>query len=246
MTPLFGLKLWSRNTNLLEEASQLVKDRVFQYIELMPIPDTDMARFASYNLPYIIHITSEDFNFNIADPKKWRTNQDIFLKNIDWADTLHAQYLILHPGFGEMDNALEFLNSTTDTRIIIENMPKIGIHGEKMIGYSPAHLKKLMGKKFGFCLDMNHAIKASISLGVSYKQYIQGLMELTPVMYHISDGNLNIEHDEHLHINEGTYDFEFLISCVKKNKCIRMTLETPRTSVADDVRNVKRLQSYFH
>ena len=175
----FGLKLWSTNSNLLKEAKELIKRGLFQYIELMPIPKTEILPFLDqlYDIPYIIHITTEKHGVNIADKNKEEYNLRTIDNCIEWADKLNAKYLILHPGFGLIDNAIKFLNKIEDKRVLIENMPKVGLNGESMIGYTPNQIKELIGNKFGLCFDLNHAIKASISLNKDYKQFLKEFLE---------------------------------------------------------------------
>ena len=63
-------------------------------------------------------------------------------------------------------------------------------------------------------------------------------------MFHISDGKLNDEKDEHLNIGEGDYDFEFLMHYIKEAKSKYVTLETPRTnldSFDEDLKNLYAL-----
>ena len=98
----FGLKLWSTNQDTLPQAEQLIKDDVFQYIELTPIPGTEIDAFLSYDLPYTIHITTERHGVNIADKEIRDFNFKTIQNCIEWADQLNARYLILHPGFGSM------------------------------------------------------------------------------------------------------------------------------------------------
>ena len=240
----FGLKLWSINHDMIDKAKALIENNFFQYIELMPIPDTEIAPFLEYNLPYIIHITTEKHGLNIADKKKKEFNLRAMNNCIEWADKLNAKYLILHPGFGRIDNAIEFLNKIDDKRILIENMPKVGINDERMIGYTIEQIEKMINNKFGFCLDLNHAIKVAVSLKVDYKLFIEEFLKLNPRMFHVSDGKLDNEKDEHLPIGEGEYDFEFLMDCVKKSKSKYITLETPRTnldSFDEDLKNLDKL-----
>ena len=93
---------------------------------------------------------------------------------------------------------------------------------------------------------MNHAIKAAVSLGRAYKEFIEEFLKSKPNMFHISDGKLDNEKDEHLHIGEGDYNFEFLMGCVKRNKSKDVTLETPRTklnSFEEDLKNLERLEA---
>lgn len=240
-----GLKLWSTNSNVLNEAKELIERGLFQYIELMPIPKTEILHFLDqlYNVPYIIHITTEKHGVNIADKNKEEYNLKMIDNCITWADKLNAKYLVLHPGFGSANDTTEFLKSINDKRILIENMPKVGLNNEKMIGCTPEQIKGLMDNKFGLCLDLNHAIKAAISLRRPYKEFVQEFLKLKPKMFHISDGKLNNEKDEHLNIGEGDYDFDFLMSCVKRNKFKYITLETPRNlnSFDNDINNLKKL-----
>ena len=120
----FGLKLWSTNYNLVNKAKELIENNVFQCIELTPIPNTEIAPFLEFNLPYIIHITTEKHGLNIADKEKKEFNSETINSCIKWADKLNAKYLILHPGYGSVNSAIEFLDNIKDKRILIENMPK--------------------------------------------------------------------------------------------------------------------------
>lgn len=244
----FGLKLWSTNQDMLPQAEKLIKDDVFQYIELTPIPDTEIDEFLSYDLPYTIHITTERHGVNIADKEKRDYNIKTIQNCIEWADQLKARYLVLHPGFGKLDDAIEFLSYIDDKRILIENMPKIGIYDEKMVGYSPEEIEKLMDNRFGLCLDLNHAIKAAISLELEYMEFVNEFSKFKPFYYHISDGNLNNGKDEHLSIGEGDYDFEFLIRCINSNSERYITLETPRSNFRtfdNDLLNLEKVKSFI-
>lgn len=243
----FGLKLWSTNYNLLDEARKLIKDGMFHYIELMVIPDTEISPFQKIKVPYIIHIPHSSFGLNIADIKKEEFNLKIINQSIKWADKLSAEYLILHPGFEEINVAENFLKKIEDKRILIENMPKVGMNDEKMLGFTPEQIKELTSDKFGFCLDLNHAMKATISLKIDSKNYIKDFLKLNPKIFHISDGNLKKEKDEHLSIGEGEYDFKFLLNCIKNNDSKLVTLETSRdhlNSFKEDLENIRTLRHF--
>ena len=63
-------------------------------------------------------------------------------------------------------------------------------------------------------------------------------------MFHIADGKLNNEKDEHLNIGEGDYDFGVLMNCVLGSASGLVTLEMPRTnlnSFDEDLKNLERL-----
>ena len=119
-------------------------------------------------------------------------------------------------------------------------MPKVGLGGETMIGYSPEQIKELIGDgDMGLCLDFGHTVKAAVSRGVDYKVYVKGFIGLEPRFFHASD--------EHLGIGEGEYDLGFLMGCVKEMSANRLvTVETPRfnsNSLADDAHNCKYLKT---
>ena len=244
----FGLKLWSNQEDLLKAAIDLIKNKVFDYIELSVVPNTNIDSF-KYDLLYVIHTPHEKFGVNIGDPEKKEYNLDMINECIDWADKLNARNIILHSEYGSMNAAKRLLEEVDDKRILIENMPKVGLNDEKMIGYTPEQIKKLIDNKFGLCLDLNHAIKAAVSLGRPYKEFIEEFLKLKPKMFHISDGKLDNEKDEHLNISEGDYDFEFLMSCIKEAKSKYVTLETPRTklnSFNDDLKNLEKLMLWLN
>jgi len=244
----FGLKLWSINYHQLSEAVKLIEKDMFQYIELMPVPNTDISPFLEIDVPYFIHVTTESYGVNIANRSKKEFNLEIIGLCREWADKLGARYLILHPGYGSIDDATKFLEKIGDNRILIENMPKIGINNEKMVGYTVEQVRELMNNRFGLCLDFGHAIKAAVSLNEDYEKYIKKFLKLNPKMFHVSDGKLNNQKDEHLHIGEGDYNFEFLMGCIKKSKLKYVTLETPRSldSLDGNSKNLEKLMLWIN
>jgi len=243
MNIIFGLKLWSINTDLIDQAIKLIDEKKFDYIELFVIPGTQINPFM-IDVPYIIHIPHHKFGVNIGDASKKEYNMQKIDESITWANKLDAKYLILHAGDGSMEHAADLLSEITDNRFLIENMPKMGLDGETMIGYSPEQIEELIGDmNMGLCLDFGHAVKAAVSLGVDYKDYMKEFLKFEPKVFHISDGMLNIEKDEHLNIGEGEYDFEYFISCVRESRMI--TLETTRNnhkSLYEDVKNMDGLK----
>jgi deoxyribonuclease-4 len=242
----FGLKLWSTDQANIKEAKKMIEDGTFDYIELMAVPNTNISLFLETKLPYIIHIPHDRFGFNIADKEKEGFNLDIINKSIEWANELSAEYLILHPGLGEIEVAVNFLEKINDKRILIENMPKVGANGEKMVGYTPEQIKELTKNKFGFCLDFVHAIKAGLSIGVNYKDYVKEFLDFNPKVFHIYDDTLVAGSDAHMNIGEGEYDFKFLLDCIRSNSYKMATLETPKNnfnSLEDDFMNIKKLKS---
>ena len=243
----FGLKLWSINTDLIDQAVNLIDKKVFDYIELMVIPDSEIKPFL-IDVPYIIHIPHEKFGVDIGDPAVKEYSLQMINESIAWADKLNAKHLILHAGHGSMQHATDLLRGLSDSRLLIENMPKVGLGGEAMIGHSPGQIRELIGDSdMGLCLDFGHAVKAALSLGMDYKTHVNDFLRIHPKVFHVSDGMLNGETDEHLNIGEGEYDFGYFLRCVKKNPFRLITVETPRNDkglLQEDILNINRLKVF--
>ena len=223
-----GLKLWSINTDILDQAFNAVLNDVFQFIELTPIPETEITPFINPDISYIIHMPPDKYGMNLADPSKNNLNNQFLNLCTDWADQLQARYIIFHPGFGAHDAVAEFLEDLNDERTLLENMPRYGIHQEDMVGYLPEKLGDLMAGKFGFCFDFSHATKTAISIGVDFHQFLMDFLPLKPKVIHISDSHLDNDIDEHLNIGQGEYEWGFLADCILKCENPLITLETPR------------------
>jgi deoxyribonuclease-4 len=238
----FGLKIWSRDTDLLDSAADLIEQGLFHYIELNVVPGTDSGPFEDLQLPTIVHATTERHGVNIADRDLRDSNLALIAVCMDWADRLGSRVVILHPGYGKLHDAEEFLDLVDDRTIAIENMPKVGINNEEMVGYAPDQVVALRKGRFGFCLDLNHAIKAAVSLKRDYRTLIREFISLKPSVFHIADGMLTNEKDEHLPIGDGEYDIAFLKHCIEEYGDAQVTFETPRLSVslADDLSNRER------
>lgn len=226
----FGIKLWSTNADLIGEASELVNSGVFQYVELTPLPGTDISPFLRRDLPYVIHATTENHGVNIGDPAKAEYNLRCIRECTRWADLLCADHLIVHPGFGRLSDAMRFLEQIDDRRVLIENMPAVGLHDEPMIGYDTAQVRQLTMGRFGLCLDVNHAIKAAFSMGMDYRLLLDQFLKMNPGIVHLSDGHVHHMKDEHLRIGDGDYDFSFIMGRLRLISTCGITIETPRTS----------------
>jgi deoxyribonuclease-4 len=241
----YGLKLWSINADLIDPAIRLIDEKIFDYMELFVILDSEIGPFL-IDVLYIIHIPHEKFGVNIGDTSKKEYSLQKIDESITWANRLNAKYLILHAGHGSMKHATDVLREIADDRLLIENVPKVGLNDEPMIGYSPAQIEELIGDgDMGRCLDLNHATKAAVGLGVDYREYVKGFMRFDPKMFHVSDGMLSEARDEHLGIGEGEYDLGYFLQCVKDNSSGLVTLETPRLnqkSLYEDIQNLNKIK----
>lgn len=242
----FGLKLWSSDSSLIDEAASLIDRGIFDYIELIINPSYfDIIPFMEFDAPYIIHAPHENYGVDIGDKVKKDFTLRMIKQSLECADKLKADYVVLHAGTGSISHAKEVLHEVEDQRIIIENMPVIGIYGGKCLGYDAHSLLALKeDQNVGLCLDFGHAVKAAISLSRDFKNIVSEFLELEPKLFHLSDGDLRTEIDDHLNIGEGSYDLGYFKKCVEQNKFKFITLETPKshTSLEDYVKNLKTLK----
>lgn len=245
----FGLKLWSTNVDLIDHAIRLIDEKIFYFIELFVVPGTLMSPFI-VDVPYVIHIPHHKFNVNIGEPDKKEISFKMINESIKWADKLNARYLILHAGSGLMNDAEEFLHEISDNRLLIENMPKVGLNDERMIGYSAVQIEELInGTEMGFCLDFGHATKAAMSLKIGYKEIVSDFLKLKPELFHICDGDIENEKDSHLNIGAGSYDMQYFKEIIQNNHSKLITLETPRSSqlsLDEDLANINILTSMWN
>jgi len=238
-----GLKFRSNELDLIGRIPLDIKELI-DYLEILIIPN-ELKDIAGLNedYPYVVHVPHSNYGVNIGDPEKREFSLGMIKKSLDIADKLGSEYVILHPGFGDYHSVEEILGEISDKRITLENMPKVGLHGGECLGYSPETMKNLL-EKFGmnFCLDLGHAYKAGISTGENYKDMIRRFLELEPSMFHLSDGNIDEEKDEHLSLGKGEFNLSYLADCISKSRSRMVTLETPRQSFDEDRENILYLK----
>jgi sugar phosphate isomerase/epimerase len=244
-----GLKLWSTNRGYFNDAVRMYDEGIYHYIELFAVPgsyDDTIAFWKPMQVPFLIHASHSTTGCNLSLKEHEAANAEMARESFMFADALNAPSVIFHPGiFGTIEETARQIAGFYDARILIENKPVLGQKNEPCVGFSPDEINFLM-KQTGvkFCLDIGHAICAANSLKRPPVPYIQQLMELGPMMYHISDGDYTGVYDTHEHLGEVSYPFDEIIPLMPKDA--RITLETKKnstTSLSDfpaDVEYVKK------
>jgi len=222
----FGLKIFSNNAGAIDEINRLYDNKTAQYAEIYYLFGTEIKQFKRCNAPIVLHCDHGLKGLNIGEKKK--KNKGMIELLIKAIDELDARCAIVHAGFGDKSVAQEFLESIDERRIIIENMPKLGINGEKMIGFDKEGLEFITKRKFSTCLDFSHAARAALSLKKDYVSLVNELLELNPRIFHLSDADFNSEKDNHLKLGEGELDMGFIKNCIEKNDSSMVTLEIPK------------------
>lgn len=244
-----GLKLWSINTDFYyEEAKKLYNQGYFDYIELYVVPDTlnTLAQWKKLNIPFILHAPHYVHDVNLADEERFGYNKKIYEQVEIFRQELNAEYTVVHAGTnGTVEETIRQLQIITPQNVIIENKPAHPPHFETRIcrGHSIEEITQIIKSTHcKFCLDIGHAICTANYYGYKPYEFLEKFNALQPVLYHISDGNINSPHDQHLHIGTGSYDFSKLFSIINENRSVSIeTVKNSKTNLNDFIIDLEKL-----
>ncbi len=166
--------------------------------------------------PLVVH-ANYLINLASANRKFEAMSRQAFRGELERAAAIGAQYLVLHPGSGEMERAVEGIRAASEgfawngLRLLIENMAGGGSHLGGDFGKVAAMLEALEGLPVGACIDTCHAWAAGYDLATArgYAAAIRELeatvgLERVPV-FHANDAKTarGSHHDRHEHIGKG-------------------------------------------
>lgn len=227
-----GLKLRTTDGILLKQAQELFDLHYYDYIELYIVPNTfedTCKQWKSGAMPFIIHAPHTGHDVNLAKKALRASNEKVYQEVIKFSDALASRIIIFHSGCdGTIEEAIYQVRRINDTRMHVENKPLVGLHGEKCIGVTPEEIVSIQNecKLKGFILDFGHAINSSKSFSRDYSVTMKDFLNLSPAVFHISDGDVSSEKDMHLNLGKGNFKIKELINGLPVGG--RLTLETPR------------------
>lgn len=246
----YGIKIAIKNFDLLSKIYDN-KD-IIDFIEVIVPPEftiNDIELIKNLKINYAIHLPTSKYNFDLGNKSSNKKNLEIINRINQYESELselNPLCYIIHPESDDINLSISNLKKIKISPLALENMTVKGIHGEKMIGYDINSLKPFFEQipNLEFCFDLNHAIKAAITMKIDYLKFIILFLKFKkPKIFHISDGNLNVEIDEHLNLNEGEYNFsEIKRILIDYNSNVYLTFETPKNydfGIRDDLRNIK-------
>jgi len=249
----YGLKLWSNNENYVPHAARLFRKKVYDYIELYVVPHTYeryIKMWRNLEIPFIIHCTHFMHGFNLAAKKKLQSNLEIFAEVKAYCDELNGAYIIFHPGIkGALESTIEQVNRIKDKRLLVENKPYISMQEDRCRGSSYEELETIINScKIGFCLDVPHAINAAFHLKRDCYTYLKKMVTLSPMVIHISDGEVKEIHDKHLNLGEGDFDFKAIKGIISHSRAPYLTLETNKNCdrLSDFVEDIKKIKKIIN
>ncbi len=244
-----GLKLYSINTDLIPEVESLWRKDYFQYIELYIIPGSYSSTHEKWylcHIPFVIHAPHSVHGINLSLASQWKQNITRFREAQEFADKLNGDRIIVHGGHtGTITETIRQVSRLSDSRIILENKPKVGINGEVCVGWSPEefHLASISGGFKGFALDFGHASCAALSLEQKPMDMVRSFLVFKPKIFHLSDGDPNSERDKHQNIGKGGFNIIDFLSVIPKGGFL--TIETPRNKqngLEDFVKDINSLR----
>lgn len=237
-----GLKLFSSNIDLLPQVLVLWGAGLFNYIELYAIPGTHKKTCKGWQqsrIPFVIHAPHSFHGVNLAMASCRKDNLSILTETLKFSDDLAADKIIVHGGHsGSLEETITQVASLRDDRIFLENKPKVGLHDELCVGWSPEEflLARQSDVFAGFVLDFGHATCAARSLQKEPMEMINEFQCLGPQIFHLVDGSRASEKDIHNNLGKGDFDLSrYALSVPEKSW---LTLETPRKSLDDFVDDV--------
>lgn len=214
----YGFKLFSdnlkNNRKMLEAGIDFVKaqgDKMF--VELMvcrsTLSDIDELKTMLEGTEVRIHAPHGGLGVDTGRRELEKSNRALLAPAQYAADVMGAKTIVVHAGRGASEDCLKEtirqFKLLNDQRIVVENLP-IHAHGELSHGVVPEEIKIIREETgCGFCFDFSHAVCTAFVLGCPPEKLLEGFYELQPTVYHLCDGNLDDEEDNHMHFGEGHF-----------------------------------------
>jgi len=200
--------------------------------------------------PLIIH---SPYLINLAGSGKvLEKSLDAFEEELQRADTLSAEYFVIHPGSGGQSGVEEATERVIEglSRVLDKSKPAVKVLLENTAGgkSSPGkdlnnllHMHKALKGKTGFCLDTAHAFES----GYTMKELTAHPLTEEAEAVHINDSMTGKAsgHDRHAHIGEGEIGIENIRAIVNHPRLreVPFILETPKEGDMDS-KNISLLK----
>lgn len=193
------------------------------HINVMEKENMDIPH--SYNLDYTLHCPLTDLNLSSFREKIRKVSLDFVEDIVKTADKVHANLVVLHPGYcvfkSDYEKATKSLITSLKGLNDIQKEYSINITIENMPSYNMFMFREpndeIMGNlgNLGITFDIGHSF-----LNNNIEDFLSdGIIEK---IAHIHIHDNNGEFDEHLCVGNGKIDFEKYMPLLKKINCIKM------------------------
>jgi endonuclease IV len=211
-------------------------DSFLDFFEIYTMVNYHFDFLLKYRKPIVIHIPHFGDDINFANPSKTKESLSILKWGIMLANKYDSTKIIFHPGLIEDDSCsidfvINFIANNYDRRFLVENMP-YSFKGCKEIGGEYSEIRKILtGSRVGFCLDFTHALEYATRVHKEITSFVNQLLSLNPVHFHLTDTYLKTVYADDIHLNfwEGDLELEKIKNLIPKTSWV--TLETPRNLI---------------
>jgi len=242
-----GVKIATRNFDFIPQIYS--NKHIIDYIEIILLSEftsEDIEVICNLEMPYALHIPNIFNGIDFGDISNNEKNLEYIEKLNQFSKDLNPICAIIHGETGDIDLSIQNIKKLKVKPLAIENMPFKSLVEAELLGIDIKGLKKYFEEipDLEFCLDLNHAIKTSISKKIDYTTCFKKFLNFKdPIVFHISGGKLTNEFDEHLSLEESEYD----LSRIKEilfdyGKLVNLTFETPRDyekGIENDLKNME-------
>ena len=236
------------------------------------IPQDSIAKFKQLRKEYDINpvFIHGSYLINLAalDKSLLEKSSRLLAKELDLADSLGADYVVLHTGSASQDKednargraiqALERISKGKKwkAKLLLENTAgEKGDISSRIIDLAYIMDGVNKGPVGGLCIDTCHAFAAGYNLSdkdglAEFVQEVETHAGIDAVkVIHLNDSkkDYNSKVDRHEHIGEGRIGKEGLKRFLNHPalKSIPLILETPKKSNQDDARNLRAVRDLF-
>lgn len=239
----YGLKLWTSNAYLFEEAAQRFQEGAFDFIEFYYHPDfpLDAAMLRPFaGIPMGVHAPHELDRFVFGEKEL-----DLWRRTKAFVDLANGSCIVVHPGYARsIPDFAAFrreLIKIDDARILIETMPGLDSKGVELFGTDLEMWKRFKEVK-PICFDVQKVIKSAVYHKHDWRTYVAAsLRELQPTYGHISGGETSHAIDQHADLWDSDIDWSLVkheLEALPQD--IRLVFETPKNGkdLANDLDNM--------
>jgi len=249
-------QIFSRNPRTLKAKQPIDAEDASLFID--GISQNDLG-------PVVIHT---NYLINVASPEdeKYELAIEALEDELERADVLKAQYLILHPGHAKgtsteaaarrISNALHkaCTKKSPKVKICLENMAGAGTEFGRNFGELAMVMQMCDSREhLGVCLDTCHAFASGYDVTTNEGldtmiQEIEQTVKLENLcVIHANDsvGSMGLRKDRHANIGEGMIGLDGFRNIVNKfkNYDLPFIVETPANSLEDHKRDIGILRS---
>jgi endonuclease IV len=245
----FGLKISFDDTQYTLDIVDLIKNSKLDYIELFVKPDCNLINiryWSAFNIPIVLHAPHSGVGINFASKENREINKETLNKLSIIATNLKPEYIIFHAGLNNdyKETVIQLKEFTNKYNCLIENKPAITKDIDYPVGVEYEELGKLLeALTCEFCLDIGHAICAANYFHIDRQKFINRLLELEPIMFHITDCYCNTIIDNHSNFGKGNLFINFpnILDIIPDNSMV--TIET--TNDKDSLKLFEKDRDYL-